>query len=229
VCAARLATLSLARPWLLPALVGVAVLLTAGSSLRTAPHQLAYLNEFIGGPGEGHRYLLDSNIDWGQDLKGLKEYMDREGLPSVYLSYFGTAPPEAHGIRYREAPNFEPVSLPPRPGEAPPDGAAPRVLAVSVNNLYGLYLGEPGPYRPFAARVPRATIGFSIHVYDLDTDAHNDLARAYLYAAEREQAKAAKDEREGKHEWAAKRRRGAAEWRRRAAEEWDRASATAGD
>src|SRR5262249_14168829 len=89
VLAARLATLSFSRAWVAPVLLGVPVLLSAASSLRTAPHQLAYFNELVGGPDGGHRYLADTNIDWGQDLKGLKEYMDREGLPMVYLAYFG--------------------------------------------------------------------------------------------------------------------------------------------
>ncbi|HKI37713.1 MAG TPA: phospholipid carrier-dependent glycosyltransferase [Gemmataceae bacterium] len=220
VCAGRLATLSLRRRWLTPALLGVPVLLAALSSLRQAPHQLAYFNELAGGPGEGRRYLLDSNIDWGQDLKGLKEYIDREGLPEVTLAYFGTAPPEAYGIRYRRAPNFDPVSWPPEPAESPSDGTAPSVLAVSVNSLQGLYLGEPGPYRPFALRVPKATVGASILIYDLgDADAHDDLARVYLYAAERELDKAARNDQDGKHEAAEKRRQGARQWRRWAGEQ----------
>src|SRR5262249_38555706 len=76
VCASRLAALSFPRPWLAPALLGVPVLLTAVSALRSAPHQMAYFSEVIGGPDRGDRYLADTNIDWGQDLKGLKEYMD---------------------------------------------------------------------------------------------------------------------------------------------------------
>ena len=76
--------------------------LTAISSLRIAPHQLAYFNESIGGPEQGYRYLSDSNLDWGQDLKGLKAYIEREKLPIIYLSYFGTAPPAYYGIRYQD-------------------------------------------------------------------------------------------------------------------------------
>ena len=31
------------------------------------PHYLAHFNEAVGGPRNGYRYLVDSNLDWGQD------------------------------------------------------------------------------------------------------------------------------------------------------------------
>ena len=36
--------------------------------------------------------------DWGQDLKGLKRWMDARGVREINLSYFGTASPEYYGI-----------------------------------------------------------------------------------------------------------------------------------
>ena len=47
------------------------------------PHYLAYFNEAAGGPAGGWRWLVDSNLDWGQDLKGLAAEVRRrvcEGL-----------------------------------------------------------------------------------------------------------------------------------------------------
>src|SRR5262249_61404392 len=80
VLASRLATIRLRQGARL-AVVGIPAALTAFSALRIAPHQLAYFNELIGGPSHGPAYLSDSNIDWGQDLAGLKEFMSRTGLP----------------------------------------------------------------------------------------------------------------------------------------------------
>ena len=102
VLASRMATIHFRRTWLAPLLIGIPVVFTAMSSFRIAPHQLAYFNESVGGPEQGYRYLSDSNLDWGQDLKGLKAYMDKEKLPIIYLSYFGTAPPSYYGIRYQD-------------------------------------------------------------------------------------------------------------------------------
>lgn len=82
VLASRLATVQFRRRWLTQFVVGALLVFTAISSLRIAPHQLAYFNEIVGGPDQGYRYLSDSNLDWGQDLKGVKAYMEKENLPS---------------------------------------------------------------------------------------------------------------------------------------------------
>src|SRR5262249_3178018 len=38
----------------------------AVSVLRVHPDYLAYFNEAAGGPSQGWRWLVDSNVDWGQ-------------------------------------------------------------------------------------------------------------------------------------------------------------------
>ena len=48
-------------------------------SVAIYPYYLAYFNTFSGGPTQGPRYLLDSNIDWGQDTKRLKSYLRERG------------------------------------------------------------------------------------------------------------------------------------------------------
>jgi predicted membrane-bound dolichyl-phosphate-mannose-protein mannosyltransferase len=48
---------------------------------------LAYFNEFAGGPNGGYRYLGDSNLDWGQDIFRIKNYMDTQGLRQAYFIY----------------------------------------------------------------------------------------------------------------------------------------------
>src|SRR5207244_5691544 len=118
-----------------------AVGLTAVSSLMVAPHQLAYFNELIGGPAQGHKYLSDSNLDWGQDLKGLKTYMDREEIPVIYLSYFGTAPPSGWGIRYQYLPAWVENIQDPDLNERVPEGAR-QILVISVVNLQGIYFDD---------------------------------------------------------------------------------------
>ena len=39
------------------------------------PHFTAFFNRAAGGPANGPRYLLDSNLDWGQDVKKLKAWL----------------------------------------------------------------------------------------------------------------------------------------------------------
>jgi hypothetical protein len=169
VLASRLATIRLHRRWLAHCLIGIPVLWTAISSLRVAPHQLAYFNEFVGGPAQGYRYLSDSNLDWGQDLKGLKAYMERENLPMIYLSYFGTAPPAYYGIRYQYVPGAWPLEWPP-PADKVPATAARKILAISVYNLQDVSTAYYPLFRWLWARKPIAKIGYSIFCYDLTND-----------------------------------------------------------
>jgi hypothetical protein len=169
VLASRLATVRLQSRWLAPALIAVTLSLTVVSSLRVAPHQLAYFNEIIGGPDEGYLYLVDSNLDWGQDLKNLKTYMENEKLPIIYLSYFGSAPPSYYGIRYQYVPGNGPLEWPPPPDKVP--AVLPRkILAISVTNLQDVSHADAPLFAWLRARRPIEKIGYSIFIYDLTGD-----------------------------------------------------------
>jgi hypothetical protein len=65
--------------------------LTAVESMAIRPHYLAYFNLFAGGPANGWRHLVDSSLDWGQDLPGLAQWLRthrRAGEP-VYVATAG--------------------------------------------------------------------------------------------------------------------------------------------
>jgi hypothetical protein len=185
VVASRLATLRFRDPLRRAMALGLPVAATALSSLHAAPHQLAYFNELVGGPGNGYRYLSDSNIDWGQDLKGVKEFMDRERLPMIYLSYFGNTPPAAYGIRYQYVPAFGHLERP--PADLLPPEAGREILAISVNSLQAVHFEDKNLFRWLYAKKPIEKIGYSIQVYDLtgDAEAHLRLAEVYVKAGPR--------------------------------------------
>ena len=169
VLASRLATVRFNHRWLAQCLVGALLIFTTISSLRIAPHQLAYFNEFVGGPAQGYRYLGDSNLDWGQDLKGVKAYMGKENLPVIYLSYHGTAPPSYYRIRYQYVPGAWPLEWPP-PTDRVPATASRKILAISVYNLQDVSFSYDPLFRWLWVRQPVAKIGYSIYVYDLTDD-----------------------------------------------------------
>jgi hypothetical protein len=179
VAASRLTTVKPRRNWLVFTVLAIPVLATVLSSLRVCPHYLAYFNEAAGGPGQGAEYLSDSNIDWGQDLKAVKAYMDKEQLPMIYLSYFGTAVPEYYGICYQYAPAFGRNRRIRR--DALPRESQREVLVISVVSLQGVYFRDHDLYAWLRGRTPVARIGSSILAYDLtgDADAHFQLARVY--------------------------------------------------
>jgi len=45
------------------------------ATLRMYPNEIAFFSALIGGPTEGYRYLVDSNLDWGQDAYVLAQYL----------------------------------------------------------------------------------------------------------------------------------------------------------
>jgi hypothetical protein len=79
--------------------LGLVAWLAIGS-LLVAPRYLQYFHELAGGPAGGHRWLVDSNLDWGQDLIRLRRYMEQRGIPAVHLAYFGRVDPSVYGVRF---------------------------------------------------------------------------------------------------------------------------------
>jgi hypothetical protein len=180
VCASRLATSDLRPNWKGLVLLGVPLVLTVVSSLKVAPHQVAYFNELVGGPRKGFIYLGDSNLDWGQDLKGIKPFLEKEGVSIIYLCYFGTAPPTHYGVRYQYVPGYP--TVPEAQPEVLPVGSRRELLVISMSNLQGIYLTDRTRYHWLYSRTPFGGIGYSINVYDLtgDSVAHSELAKIYI-------------------------------------------------
>jgi len=135
--------------WVAIPLVAALLAWQAASVLRVHPYHLAYFNEAAGGPQNGYRHLVDSNLDWGQDLGGLARWMRVQQSAPVHLYYFGTADPEYYGLARRS---------PPEPGW----------YAVSATHLMGVYLPDPDYLAPFRTMAPAARIGHSIFVYRLE-------------------------------------------------------------
>lgn len=66
------------------------------------PHYLSYFNGLIR-PKSAYKHLVDSNLDWGQDLPRLKQWLEGKQLNNeegeALVSYFGFASPGFYGIR----------------------------------------------------------------------------------------------------------------------------------
>ena len=144
---------------------GVAVVLTVwyvAGTIQIYPFALAYFNEFIGGPRNGYHYLVDSNVDWGQQFKALKADMDRLGIDQVWLSYYTWIDPAVYGVRYQPlfpAPETEPVM----PRQYDP---SPGYYAISATTLQGIMV-VPELYDWFRHRQPIAQPGYGLLVYQV--------------------------------------------------------------
>lgn len=82
-----------------PRTSGLLVLLTALSSLAVYPHSLSYFNESIGGPAYGHRYLIDSNLDWGQEMHLVRKWIEEHpSARPIYVAWIGDVALQDVGI-----------------------------------------------------------------------------------------------------------------------------------
>ena len=73
------------------ALIGIMCAWLLAETLMVFPYYLTYFNQLAGGPTGGHRYVVDSNLDWGQDLKRLADWVSVNNIEKISLDYFGWA------------------------------------------------------------------------------------------------------------------------------------------
>jgi hypothetical protein len=167
--------------------------MTAAQTALVHPHYLASFNWLSGGPDRGSEHLIDSNLDWGQDLVALRRWM-AENRPGerVGLAYFGQINPNIFALRKEEFRWFLPPALPgttfPTYKSAaligPDPTLRPGLYAVSASLVRGLRWriydpGDPsltwspgwdarqGAFGYFADLTPLAKVGHSIFVYEL--------------------------------------------------------------
>lgn len=126
------------------ALASVLVVWHGADSLAVRPHYLTFFNGLAGGPAGGHRFLVDSSLDWGQGLPELRRWLDAHaGGARVYLSYFGSDEPARLGIRatrigdgYFDHSDSRPV-LP---------ALEPGLYCVGATMLHRVYTSVRGPW-----------------------------------------------------------------------------------
>ena len=159
------ALIRMSRKWAY--VIGVFLLVHVVSSVLAFPNYIPYANELWGGPSQTHKYLTDSNSDWGQQLKSVKQYLDQRGVKECWFVYFaaGVAKPSYYGIPCKPLPTITTLWL-----NLPVD--VPRTIngpvLISASNLSGVEFG-PGsldPYGQFKQLKPTAVIDRGVFVFD---------------------------------------------------------------
>jgi len=142
---------------------------------KVHPHYLAYFNEFAGGPKNGYKSLVDSNLDWGQDLIQLKGWLEKAKLKEpIILCYFGMGDPRFYGISHVNAPQalggygYEVAADPNeflrglKPGQ---------YYAISATHRSGVYL-SPQAREVWQTLIKQSTyidqVGYSIYIFRLE-------------------------------------------------------------
>ena len=153
------------RPW---AVAAAALLLwQVVTTVRAAPDFMAYGNEAWGGPSGVHHYLSDANIDWGQQLKTVKLYLDQNHIHDCWFAYFadGAVQPADYGIPCKRLPTGSSLWWFELPMNVPP--VITGTVLISDSDLEGIESGD-GPlnwFEPFRGLTPVSTIQHGVYVY----------------------------------------------------------------
>jgi 4-amino-4-deoxy-L-arabinose transferase-like glycosyltransferase len=148
--------------------IGVLVLFHVISSLRAFPTSyMAYANELWGGPANIHKYLTDSTTDWGQQLKGVKRYVDEHGIQQCWFAY--TVEPaiqfRSYGIPCKVLPTMDSMWFGLRT-DTPPVIQGPVFISHLSLTFYESGSSLLSPYREFMKRKPNAVIENGVFVYN---------------------------------------------------------------
>jgi hypothetical protein len=132
------------------------------SAVSVFPHSMSYFNELAGGPRNGHYYLIDANIDWGQDMWFLRNWVRKhpEAQP-LHVAPLCFVHPKYYGIE----------SL------TPPEVPRPGWFAMSIHRIHG----ESGKYNFFLRYKPVALAGYSIYIYHVTLEDANRVRRELGY------------------------------------------------
>ena len=128
------------------AAVALPLVWLAVNTVQAHPDHLPWFNELAGAHPE--RILVESDLDWGQDLTRLRNTLRARGATSVSLAYFGQADPVRHGI----------------PGVRRLERGQPATGWVAVS-LHELVLNPAGYV--WLEGVPSELVGRSVRLYHL--------------------------------------------------------------
>jgi len=136
------------------------------SSARAFGHYLSYSNEAWGGPSQTYRYLTDSAVDWGQQLKATKQYLDEHNIHDCWFAYFVNpfVRPSDYGIPCRILPT--PYSIWTEERDEVPAHIDGTIL-ISASDLTYYENGSVvlNPYRSLLSLTPTAQIMDGVFVY----------------------------------------------------------------
>ena len=128
------------------------------------PDYLAYFNSAWGGPEEGHRVLVNSDLDWGQDLKRYRDYQEHTPQNDIQVALYTEMVLDAYGIK-----NSRPMDFFPSTGS----------ILISIPYLTNAL--SPIPDRSWLLNQrPKHVFGYTLFLYEVTEE---DLKNRYTHEA----------------------------------------------
>jgi hypothetical protein len=157
----------------------------AAESLSAFPNYIPFGNALWGGPANTHKYFSDAAVDWAQQLKWTKQWLDEHNIKECSIVYFA-APflmPSDYDIPCKLLPTFDTNYI--QEIEVPQVVKGP--ILISYGDLGGYEFGTwvRNPYEMFNRRKPDAVIMNSIAVFYGDFAIPDATAMAYIRRATR--------------------------------------------
>jgi 4-amino-4-deoxy-L-arabinose transferase-like glycosyltransferase len=165
--------------------VGVLLVAHATTSLRAFPYYMSYANELWGGPTKVHRYLTDSNVDWGMGLLAARDYLAKFPNEPCWAIYGYHVDIRDYGIQCHE---LEHARFFRRDQQEPLPSRLSGIFLVSALNLSGVDSVESGIFwaKPFVNASPAATLaGGSMFVYRGEFDMSVPVGIRQVYIVQR--------------------------------------------
>jgi hypothetical protein len=153
------------------AIAGVLCVWLVIAAIGIHPDHLSYFNEaacLLDQPGKigldggskcGTAWLDDSNVDWGEGLKQLRQWYDRNGAGrTMKLAYFGSFPPQYYDLRQEPIDMRQLLVTKPSPG----------LYVVSAHLVARTPpTGKDGAGQWLRKMEPTAIVGHGFYIYDI--------------------------------------------------------------
>jgi hypothetical protein len=154
-------SLALRRRDLISVVAALSVCAVLADSWRAHPDYLAWFNQLAGDHPE--KVLVESDLDWGQDLHRLSARLSTLGIQHTAIRYFGTAPLENAGL---------PRYTIPAPNERVTGYYAVSVRYTAMESARGTFAAKAASegYGWLKAYKPLERIGKSIDLYYIAPD-----------------------------------------------------------
>jgi len=127
------------------------------SDFFSFPGYLSYYNVLGGGTREGYKVATDSNHDWGQDVKRLANWVNKNNIDKIYVNLFTRVP-----LQYYLGNRYLPLIM--AEGYSPSSGSYVALSTMRYqNNVFDKNVEYAKSYKNFGQ--PITLVGSSILVF----------------------------------------------------------------